>query len=187
MFSLVSVFLRIKFPQIADIPSWISASAPLNTKLPPPPLPGMKTVRGATRNCHEMGFLIPFRTPPMNTTKSYYSHEQPESGTNFQMILPSLRQTKSLRLDSTPYIWNLEFRFSSHLCQLWPICDWPVVSSWGNRSTRRKSPPSPKSLPTFSGRDSRPGSGEWQCAVSGGALDHTAVRAVSQLSVWRLA
>ena len=45
---------------------------------------------------------------------------------------------------------NLEFCFSSNLCQLCLICDQPVVSSGGNRSTRRKPPPNPKSLATFS-------------------------------------
>ena len=42
-----------------------------------------------------------------------------------------------------------EFRFSSHLCQLWLIRDLPFVSSGGNRSTRRKPPPNSKSLATF--------------------------------------
>ena len=46
--------------------------------------------------------------------------------------------------------WDLEFRFSSHLCQLWLIRDWPVVISGGNRSTRRKPPPNPKSLAKIS-------------------------------------
>ena len=48
------------------------------------------------------------------------------------------------------WVFFLEFHFLSHLCQLWLLRDKPVVSSGGNQSTRRKPPPNPKSLATFS-------------------------------------
>ena len=60
------------------------------------------------------------------------------------------RQKKTSSLYSHILVlWNFEFRFLSYLCQLWLIRDLSVVSSGGNRSARRKPPPSPKSLATF--------------------------------------
>ena len=41
---------------------------------------------------------------------------------------------------SSPRVKDLEFCFSSHLCQIWLIRDKPVVCGGGNRSTRRKPP-----------------------------------------------
>ena len=46
--------------------------------------------------------------------------------------------------------FDLEFYFSSHLCQMWLNRDWQVVCGEGDRSTQRKPPPNPKSLATFS-------------------------------------
>ena len=57
----------------------------------------------------------------------------------------------STSITFVPVVNYLEFRFSSHLCHT--VANSllkPVVSSGGNRSTRRKPPLNPNSLATFS-------------------------------------
>ena len=65
------------------------------------------------------------------------------------MLIVSFRN-KKIRWNLRSFVClDLEFCFSSHLCQMWLIRDTPVVCGRGNRSTRRKPPPNPNSLATF--------------------------------------
>ena len=68
---------------------------------------------------------------------------------------------------------------------MWRSRNYLVETGGGNRSNRRKPPPNPKSLATFSHAPVvyAPGhlNGERQLAVSGNALDHMAIRAGPRL------